>query len=162
MKRREFITLLGGAAAAWPLAGRAQQGERVRRIGVLQNTAADDPEGQSRVAAFLQPLQELGWTDGHNVRIDTRWAAGDADRHRRYAAELVALAPDVILASGSPALMSLQQLTRTVPIVLVNIVDPVIQPAAPSFGVELRAVGVRDASEIERGHHRIRAPRMAT
>src|SRR5262249_22734661 len=85
----------------------------------------DDPEGQSRVAAFLQPLQELGWTDGHNVRIDTRWAAGDADRHRRYAAELVALAPDVILASGSPALMSLQQLTRTVPIVFVNIVDPV-------------------------------------
>ena len=102
MKRREFITLLGGAAAAWPLAARAQQGERMRRIGVLMSLAADDPEGQARIAAFLQGLQQLGWTDGRNVRIDYRWAAGDADRIRRYAAELVALAPDVILAAGSP------------------------------------------------------------
>ena len=81
MKRREFITLLGGAAAAWPLAARAQQPERVRRIGVLMTTAADDAEAQARIAAFLQGLQQLGWTDGRNVRIDTRWAAGDADRH---------------------------------------------------------------------------------
>ena len=100
MKRREFITLLGGAAAAWPLAARAQQPERMRRIGVLMSTAADDPEGQARLAAFVQGLQELGWSDGRNVRIDTRWGGGDADRIRRYAAELVALAPDVILASG--------------------------------------------------------------
>ena len=101
MKRREFITLLGGAAAAWPLAARAQQPERMRRIGVLMSTAADDPEAQARMAAFLQGLQQLGWTDGRNVRIDTRWGAGDADRIRRYAAELVALAPDVILATGA-------------------------------------------------------------
>src|SRR5262249_39288674 len=99
--RREFITLLGGAVAAWPLAADAQQPQKMRRIGVLINTAADDPEGQSRVAAFLQGLQELGWTDGRNVRIDTRWVAGDAARGRSYAAELVALAPDVILASAS-------------------------------------------------------------
>ena len=88
MRRREFITLLGGAAAAWPLAARAQQAERMRRIGVLMNVAADDPEGQARIAAFLQGLQQLGWTDGRNVRIDYRWAAGDAGRFRRYAAEL--------------------------------------------------------------------------
>jgi putative ABC transport system substrate-binding protein len=125
MRRRAFITLLGGAAVAWPLAARAQQGERMRRIGVLQPLAVDDPESLVRVTAFAQGLQQFGWTDGRNVRIDTRWAAGDADRYRRYAAELVALAPDVILASSSPAIMSLQQLTRTVPIVFVNVVDPV-------------------------------------
>ena len=101
LHRREFITLLGGAAAAWPLAARAQQGERMRRIGVLMPRAADDPEVQARIAAFLQGLQQLGWTDGRNVRIDYRWAAGDAADIRRYAAELVALAPDVILATGS-------------------------------------------------------------
>src|SRR6266516_6969763 len=101
MRRREFITLLGGAAVAWPLAVRAQQPERMRRIGVLHTPAADDPVGQARNAAFLQGLQQFGWTDGRNVRIDTRWSAGDADGHRRYAAELVALAPDVILASGT-------------------------------------------------------------
>ena len=99
MRRREFITLLGGAVA-WPLAARAQQPERMRRIGVLMSLAADDPEMKARLAAFLQGLQALGWTDGRNVRIDTRSAAGDAERIRRYAAELVALAPDVILASG--------------------------------------------------------------
>src|SRR5262245_8178959 len=100
MKRREFITLLGGAAATWPLAVRAQQAGRMRRIGLLIALASDDPQGQARLVAFVQGLQEWGWTDGRNVRIDTRWAAGDADRFRRYAAELIALAPDVILASG--------------------------------------------------------------
>ena len=208
--RREFITLLGGAAAAWPLAARAQQGERVRRIGVLMNVAADDPEAQARNAAFLQGLQELGWTVGRNVRIDYRWAAGDADRLRRYAAELVALAPDVVLASGTSTVGPLQQATRTVPIVFAGVADPVgagfvdslarpggnatgfisfeyglsgkwlellkeiapgvtrvavlrdsaisggtgqfgaIQSVAPSLGVEVIPINVRDAGEIER------------
>jgi putative tryptophan/tyrosine transport system substrate-binding protein len=103
MKRREFITLLGGAAAAWPLAARAQQPDRMRRIGVLMNLAADDAEGQARIAAFLQGLQQLGWTDGGNVRIDYRWTAGDAGRFQRYAKELLALAPDIILASATPS-----------------------------------------------------------
>ena len=210
MKRREFITLLGGAAAAWPLVARAQQGERMRRIGVLMSLAADDPQGQARIAAFVQGLQQLGWTDGRNVRIDTRWGAGDADRIRRYAAELVALAPDVILASGGSVVGPLLQATRTVPIVFTQTPDPVgagfveslarpggnatgftlfeygieremagaaqadragrdasggpsgcrhpagigqfgaIQSVAPSFGVELSPVDVRDATEIER------------
>jgi putative ABC transport system substrate-binding protein len=208
--RRDFLTLLGGAAAAWPLAAHAQQGERVRRIGVLQSLAADDPEGQARLAAFAQGLQQSGWTIGRNVQIDTRWAAGDAERFRRYAAELVALAPDVILAVGAAAVGPLQQATRNVPIVFVNTSDPVgagfaeslarpggnatgfllyeygtsgkwlellkeiaprvtrvavlrdsalaagtgqlgaIQAVAPSFGVELRPVDVRDAPETER------------
>jgi putative tryptophan/tyrosine transport system substrate-binding protein len=104
MKRREFITLLGGAAA-WPLAARAQQGERVRRIGVLLNTAADDPMGQARVAAFVQGLQAAGWSDGRNVRIDMRGAAADPDNYRKYAAELIALGPDVVLASTTPAVL---------------------------------------------------------
>jgi putative ABC transport system substrate-binding protein len=122
--RREFVTLLGGAAA-WPLAAHAQQPERMRRIGVLIPYAADDPEGQARIAAFLQGLQQLGWTEGRNVRIDYRWSAGDADRARRYAAELVALAPDVILASGASTVGPLLQATRTVPIVFPVIGDPV-------------------------------------
>src|ERR1700719_1536261 len=109
MKRREFITLFGGAAAAWPLAAHAQQTERMRRIGVLMNVAADDPEAQARNVAFLQGLHELGWTDDRDVRIDYRWAAGDADRLRRYAAELVALAPDVVLASGTSTVGPLQR-----------------------------------------------------
>ena len=210
MRRREFITLLGGAAAAWPLAARAQQRERMRRIGVLLPAAADDPEAQARVAAFLQGLQQLGWTIGRNVRIDYRWAATNADRIRRHAAELVALAPDVILAAGSPAVAALQQATRTVPIVFASVADPVgagfveslarpggnatgfmhvriqperemagaaqadragrdasggpsrsgnpagigqfgaIQAVAPSLGVEVSPVDVRDAGEIER------------
>ena len=210
MRRREFITLLGGAAAAWPLAARAQQGERMRRIGVLMSSAADDPEGQARIAAFLQGLQQLGWTDGRNVRIDTRWAAGNADDIRKYAAELVALAPDVILATGSAIVAPLLQATRAVPIVFVHVPDPVgagfvdslarpggnatgfimfeyglsgkwlellkqiapgvtraavirdpaitagigqfaaIQSVAPSLGVEVSPVNVRDAGEIER------------
>jgi ABC-type uncharacterized transport system substrate-binding protein len=125
VKRREFITLLGGAAVAWPLAARGQQGERIRRIGVLHSLASDDPEGQARLTAFVQGLQELGWTDGRNVRIDYRWAAGDAERARRYAAELVALAPDVILAHGGSIVPSLLQATRTVPIVFTQTPDPV-------------------------------------
>src|SRR5262247_3643558 len=99
-RRRTFITLIGGAAASWPIAARAQQGERVRRIGVLMSTAANDPLGQARIAAFLHGLQQLGWTDGRNVRIDTRWSGGNADEIRKHAAELVGIAPDVILASG--------------------------------------------------------------
>jgi len=125
MKRREFITLICGAAAAWPLAARAQQTDRVRRIGVLMSTAADDAEGQARLRAFVQGLQELGWTDGRNVRFDYRWPAGDAERIRRYAAELVALAPDVILAGGGAVVPSLLQATRTVPIVFTQTPDPV-------------------------------------
>jgi ABC-type uncharacterized transport system substrate-binding protein len=208
--RREFITLVGGAAAAWPIAARAQQGERMRRIGVLMSLTADDPEGQVRLTAFLQGLQQLGWTDGRNVRIDTRWGAGDADRSRGYAAELVALAPDIILASGTSTMGPLLRATRTVPIVFTQVTDPVgagfvdslarpggnatgftlseygisgkwlellkeiaprvtraavlrdpdmaagsgqlgaIQSVAPSFGVELSPVNVRDAPEIER------------
>jgi putative ABC transport system substrate-binding protein len=210
MKRREFITLVGGAAVAMPLAAHAQQPERMRRIGVLMNLAADDPESQARNAAFLQTLQQLGWTDGRNVRIDIRWAAADANRFRRYAAELVALAPNVILVSSNQGVAALQQETRNVPIVFVLVVDPVgsgyvaslarpagnatgfalfeysisgkwlellkeiaprvmralvlrdpaepagvgqfaaIQAVAPSLGVELSPVDVRDAGEIKR------------
>ena len=124
MKRREFITLLGGAAA-WPLAARAQQRQRMRLIGVLTNLAADDPEGQARLAAFRQGLSELGWSDGGNARIDVRWGAGDADRYRRYAADLVALAPDVIVAVTTTVAAALQRETRSVPIVFVGGVDPV-------------------------------------
>ena len=125
MRRRDFITLLGGATFALPLAARAQQPDRMRRIGVLMGLAADDPEGQARLAAFLQGLQESGWTVGRNVRIDYRWGGGDADHFRKQAAELVALAPDVILATGSPVVEALLQATRTVPIVFVQVVDPV-------------------------------------
>jgi putative tryptophan/tyrosine transport system substrate-binding protein len=125
MQRREFITLLGGAAVAWPRATRAQQADRIRRVGVLESRTADDPEGKARVAVFAHGLRELGWTDGRNMRIDYRWAAADADRYRTYAAELVALAPDVILASSSASVTALQQTTRTAPIVFVNVIDPV-------------------------------------
>ena len=124
MKRREFITLLGGAVA-WSLAARAQQPERIRRIGSLTGIAADDPIMQPRLAAFLQALQQLGWTDGDNVRVDYRWGGGDADRIRKYAAELVALTPDVILATGIPATEQLLQASRTVPIVFILVPDPV-------------------------------------
>ena len=124
IRRREFITL-GGAAAAWPWAARAQQADRVRRIGALMTQAADDPEGQSRLLALAQGLQESGWTIGRNVRIDTRWGEGDAERYRKYAAELVALAPDIILVNGPAALAQLQQATRSLPIVFTNVFDPV-------------------------------------
>jgi putative ABC transport system substrate-binding protein len=208
MRRREFMKLLGGAAA-WPLAARAQQGERMRRIGVLMNLAADDPEAPARVAALAQGLGELGWTVGRNVMIDYRFGGGDAERIRYFAAELVALAPQVILVTSSQAVAILLQATRTVPIVFVSLPDPVgagfvnslarpggnvigflafeygmaakrlellkevaprttrvamirdfttlagagmfgaIQAVAPSVGVELSAIDVRDAGEIE-------------
>jgi len=124
MRRRDFITLLGGAAA-WPVAARAQQVERVRRIGLLLPAAADDAEFQARVGAFLQALALSGWTIGRNVRIDTRWAAANIADMRRYATELAALAPDVILAHGAAAVGSLLQATRTIPIVFPSAVDPV-------------------------------------
>jgi len=122
--RRELLVALGGAAVAWPLAASAQQ-DRVRRIGVLMNLAANDPEGQARVAAFVQALRQLGWTDGANARIDYRWSGGDEARVRGYAAELAALAPDAILTTGAVTLGPLQQVSRTVPIVFVNVTDPV-------------------------------------
>ena len=210
MKRRELITLLGGAAAGWPLQARAQRPERMRRIGVLMSTAADDPEGQARIAAFHQGLQQLGWTIGEKVRVDSRWPVGDPELFRRYAAELVALSPDVILATGSAATAPLLQATRTIPIVFVIVPDPVgagfvnslarpggnatgfiqfeygisgkwlellkqiapgvtrgailrdpaisaglgqfgaIQAVAPSLGVEVSPVNVRDPDEIQR------------
>src|SRR5499427_1190090 len=125
MNRREFITLVGGGAAAWPLAARAQQRDRMRRVGVLMNLGSDDAEGQARNAAFLQGLQELGWTVGRNVRIEYRWGAGDAEVFRRHASELVALAPDVILAGGGAVVPSLLQATRTIPIVFTQTPDPV-------------------------------------
>jgi putative ABC transport system substrate-binding protein len=123
VKRREFIMLLGGAAAAWPLAAHAQ--ERLRRIGVLMNLASDDPEGQDRVAAFMQGLQESGWAVGRNVRVDYRWGAGDTNLFRKYAAELVALAPDVILSASGSALPFLLEATRSIPIVFAQTADPV-------------------------------------
>ena len=124
MNRREFIGLIGGTAA-WPFAARAQQSDRMRRIGVLTNLLSDDPEAQARVGAFLQGLQEFGWAVGRNVRIDYRWGSGDADRTHRYAAELVALKPDVVLTSGATALAPLLQATRSVPIVFAQVPDPV-------------------------------------
>jgi putative ABC transport system substrate-binding protein len=124
MRRREFIAALGGAAA-WPIAARAQQPERMRRIGILLNASSDDPQYQAWVGAFLQALALLGWTIGRNVRIDTRWAGANAAEIRRHAAELVALAPDVILAHGAGPVAALLQATRTVPIVFVAVVDPV-------------------------------------
>ena len=125
MKRRAFIAALGGAAA-WPLTARAQQPDRMRRIGVLTGTLETDPETQARYAAFTQALQQLGWIDGANLRIDYRWGStGDSERVRKNAAELLALGPDVLLPAGSPNVGALQQATRTVPIVFVNVVDPV-------------------------------------
>jgi putative tryptophan/tyrosine transport system substrate-binding protein len=210
MRRREFIALVGGAATAWALVARAQQAEPMRRIGALMTLSEDDPEGRERMQAFLQSLQQLGWSDGRNVKIDYRWGANDADRIRRYAAELVALAPDVILTAGTQSVVALQQATRTVPIVFGSVIDPVgagfvetlarpggnitgftvfeygispkwlellkqiaphvtraavlrdptvasgtgqlgaIQGTAPSFGLDLRPIDARDASEIER------------
>ena len=207
--RRTFAAVVGGTAA-WPLVARAQQPEQVRRIGVLINLAAEDPEGRARLSAFAQALEQLGWSDGHNLRIDIRWAKAD-DIHK-YAAELASLAPDILLAAnGTATVAPLLQATRTVPIVFVNVIDPVgagfvaslaqpggnatgftiyeysmsgkwlemlkeiapnvkrvavlrdpalasgigqfgaVQAVAPSFGVELSPVDVRDAPEIEIG-----------
>jgi putative tryptophan/tyrosine transport system substrate-binding protein len=209
--RRDVMSLLAGTAAAWPLAARAQQADRVRRIGALIGApSADNPDAQANIRAFLQVLQQLGWTDGRNVRIDIRWGAGNADDIRKYAAELAALAPDVIFASGTASVGPMLQATRTVPIVFANVADPVgagfvdslarpggnasgfiqfeyslsgkwlellkqiapgvtraavlrdpaitsgigqfavIQSVAPSVGVEVSAINVRDAGEIER------------
>jgi len=209
IERRKFLATLAGAAAAWPLVARAQQGERLRRIGVLMSTAAGDAEGRARIAAFLDELQKLGWIDGRSARIDTRWPTS-MQEVRKYSAELVGLAPDVLLATGSASLADFLEATRTVPIVFVNVGDPVgggfveslarpggnatgfsfteygvsvkwlellkeiapslarvavlrdarqasgsgqfgaIQAVAPSFGVELSPIDVRDASDIER------------
>jgi putative tryptophan/tyrosine transport system substrate-binding protein len=124
MQRRQFITLLGGTAVGWPFAVRAQQGERIGRVGVLMTLSEDDPEARERMEAFLQSLQQFGWSDGRNVKIDYRWRANDAERVR-YAAELVALAPDVILTADSQCVAALHQTTRTVPIVFANVIDPV-------------------------------------
>ena len=211
MRRREFVGLCGALAATWPIALRAQQGERVRRISVLMASTLDDPESQARIAAFQQSLQQLGWIDGRNVSIDTRWATTNPDDIRRHAAELAALTPDVILAgTGTATVAPLLQATRTVPIVFALVIDPVgagfvdslprpggnatgftvfeygmsgkwlellkqlspavtraavlrdptiasgigqfaaVQAVAPSLGVDLSAVDVRDAGEIER------------
>ena len=125
MRRRDFITLLGGAAATWPVVGRAQQSERVRRVGVLMHTTSDEPDAQARLAAFLQGMQGAGWEVGRNLRIETRWSAGDLARLRKNATELVALNPDVILAGTGPTAATLQQASRTVPIVFAQTVDPV-------------------------------------
>jgi putative ABC transport system substrate-binding protein len=209
MKRREFITLLGGAAAVWPLAAHAQQHERIRRIGVLMNQSANDPESKLRAAAFLEALRQKGWTDGRNIQIDFRWDAGTVDNARKMAAELVALTPDVILASGVTSLMALKA-QRTIPQVFAVVPDPVgagfveslaqpggnvtgfmqfeyslsgkwlellkeiapgvtraavlrdadisagigqfavIQAVAPSVGVDVRPIDMRDVAEIER------------
>ena len=124
LKRRQFITLLAGTAA-WPLVARAQQPERMRRIGVLMNWAADDPQGLTRLAGFQQALQQLGWTDGRNVRIDIRWHENDADRARTYAQELIALAPDIFLADGTVSVGALQHVARALPIVFADVADPV-------------------------------------
>jgi len=208
LRRREFISLLGGAAA-WPLAARAQQRERVRRVSVLMPFTADDPEGQARLLAFAQGLQQMGWAIGSNLRIDARWGANDAERNRKYAAELLALAPDVILANGPPAVEAFQQATHDLPIVFANVTDPVaygfvaslprpggnvtgftsaefgqstkwlellreiaprvtraavllnrgvagsmaqlgaIQGVAPSFGMEVSSIDIRDVGEVE-------------
>jgi putative ABC transport system substrate-binding protein len=125
MKRRDFITLLSGTAAAWPLAARAQQRERMRRVGVLMPGAADDPEYAARNAAFLQGLGEFGWNVGRNVQIDYRWGAGNVERYRAFAEELVALNPDVILGNGTAAVSALEKVTRTVPVIFAAITDPV-------------------------------------
>jgi putative ABC transport system substrate-binding protein len=125
VRRRDFIKAIIGSATGWPLTAGAQQGERLRRIGALMNFAEDDPEGQARVAAFGQTLQSLGWTTGRNVQIDIRWGVADAASSRRYAAEMVALAPDVILTGASAATAAVHEATRTLPIVFVNVTDPV-------------------------------------
>ena len=154
MKRRELIALLGGAAVAWPLAARAQQAERMRRIGVLMSLAAGDPGGQARLVAFVQGLQEQGWTVGRNVRLDIRWAAGEPELFRRYAAELVALAPDVILGAVSSSVRALLEVTRTVPIVFASATDPVggglvaslARPGGNVTGFSVQEFGLRAKS----------------
>jgi putative tryptophan/tyrosine transport system substrate-binding protein len=125
MRRREFIKVIAGSAATWPLITRAQQSEPMRRIGMLMNRAADSAEGQARVAAFTQSLHQLGWTDGRNVRIDIRWGEDKIDLERKYAAELIALGPEIVFASGTLSVIALQGTSRTLPIVFVGVTDPV-------------------------------------
>jgi putative ABC transport system substrate-binding protein len=125
MRRREFITLLGGSMVAWPYAVRAQPVDRVRRIGVLSALAADDPQGKAVIAAFMQGLQQLGWIDGRNLKTEFRWGAGNADDMRKFATELVGLAPDVMVATGGASVGPLLQATKTIPIVFANVPDPV-------------------------------------
>jgi putative ABC transport system substrate-binding protein len=125
VRRREFITLLGGAGIAWPLAARAQQSERMRRVGVLMAYAESDPEAQVRVVAFRQGLRELAWTEGRNVQMDYRYGTGEPERARMFVTELLSLAPDVIVAHGTPALTALHRATRTIPVVFVSVIDPV-------------------------------------
>jgi putative ABC transport system substrate-binding protein len=127
MRRRELITLLGGAAVAWPLAARAQQPERMRRIGVLMDRDANDPDAKARVSAFAQGLAELGWTDGRNARMDVRWAGVDINRMRAFAQELVGLQPDIIVTNTTPATVAVQRETQTFPIVFAGVADPVAQ-----------------------------------
>jgi len=124
MRRREFIALFGGTIVAWPLVARSQQ-ERVRRIGVLMNLAEDDPEASARISTFVQRLSQLGWTEGRNFQIDYRWAAGESELFGKFAGELVALAPDAVLAVGNQSVAALRQATRTLPVVFANVVDPV-------------------------------------
>jgi len=145
LRRRKFITLLGGAAA-WPHAAGAQQGERVRRIGVLMNLSSDDREGQARVAAFRDGLQQSGWIEGRNARLDIRWAAGESDRFRMFAKELVALAPDIILAASGTAMPPLLQATRTIPIVFVQVADLACSSGSsnPAIPQRTRTVPVGD------------------
>jgi len=148
MKRREFITLLGGAAA-WPLAARAQQGERVRRIGVLAGGDENDPVYKSRVSAFTQALADLGWTDGRNVRMDLRWGAGEANRIRALAQELVGLQPDIVLTGGTPATAAVQRETRTIPIVFASVGEPVASGLVAGLnrpGGNITGFGVWEAS----------------
>jgi putative ABC transport system substrate-binding protein len=133
MRRREFITLLGGAAAGWPLAARAQQPERTRRVGVLMNSAPTDTTYQSYLAAFVQELRQLGWTEGQNLRSDVRWTAGDTALARTYATQLIELMPDVILATSSSNLTMIRQVTSTVPVVFLQVSDPVAQGFVPSL-----------------------------
>ncbi|MGD0850890.1 ABC transporter substrate-binding protein [Bradyrhizobium sp.] len=137
MRRREFITLLGGGVAVWPVAARAQAPERMRRVGVLMGFGENDPEAKVWLSGFTQELQRLGWTDGRNARLEVRWAAGNIDRIRTFAKELVGLQPDVILAHGTPVTAALQRETRTIPIVFVTVADPVGQ----SFVASLRHPG---------------------
>jgi putative tryptophan/tyrosine transport system substrate-binding protein len=164
MRRRDFVALLGGGAAAWPLTSLAQAPERMRRIGMLMPLAADDREAPARVAAFQQGLQQLGWTIGRNVQIENRWGAGDPDRIRKHVTELIALAPDVILVGGSATLGPLLQATRTMPIVFVHVPDPVgagfvdslARPAAtslvlPSSNTESAENGWSCSSRSRRG-----------
>ena len=131
LKRREFITLLGGAAASWPLAARAQQGDRVRRIGVLMPQDENDPEGKRRYSGFTQALADLGWIDGRNVRMDLRWGGGDINRIRALAQELVGLQPDIILTGTTPATVAVQRETRTIPIVFADVGEPVASGLVP-------------------------------